>query len=382
MFLRGIGATLGLPLLEAMLPRRAHAAVAAPKRFAFIYTPNGHYQPTFAPQYVERVFNPFPLTPALEPLTAVKDHISLITGLDRQFAPSTGVHAQCGSCWLTSSAPQEPLDGGFPTNTSLDQLIARKIGQDTMLPSVELSCNDFTDKKETKYFECVSWYSPGYAANTEKNPRAVFQRLFGKPSTQTRGVLDAVMNDAQRLHKTLSHDDQHMLAEYLNSVRDNERRIELAEQMQSKFAAPSLAEPQGVPEKSGDYLRLMAELFVLAFQQDRTRVATLLLAGPNGEIDSATTSFASVVFGRGRLLGSWPLADLDDMVLEEASMFLVGRCGCRMKNANPGWDILLNVDWDKALAAATKTAGTAEPTKVMDKVETVTISANSPPSSL
>jgi len=188
------------------------------------------------------------------------------------------VHAQCGACWLTSSPPVETLDGGFPTNITLDQLLAREVGRETMLPSLELSCNDFVDNKETKYFECISWVSPGYAANTEKNPRAVFRRLFGKPDAgPTRSVLDVILAEARALHTRLGRDDQHKLDEYLTSVRSTEQRIERAERASARLQIPPLPEPEGIPEKRGDYLRLMAEMFVLAFQQDLTRVATLVV---------------------------------------------------------------------------------------------------------
>src|SRR5204863_8549586 len=115
----------------------------------------------------------------------------------------TGVHAQCGACWMSSSPPTETLDGGFPTNTTLDQMMARELGRDTPLPSLELSCNDFTDNKETRYYECVSWVGPGYAANVETNPRAVFQRLFGKADNGSRRVLDVIMADAKNLNSRL-----------------------------------------------------------------------------------------------------------------------------------------------------------------------------------
>ena len=134
-FLRAAGVTLGLPHLESL----TKAAPSSPKRFAFIYTPNGYYQKALLPEKMAPGVSPLQLTPTLEPLAKVKDDITLISGLDRQFVPGTGVHAQCGSCWLTSSAPQETLDGGFPTNTTLDQLIAKQVSQDTALPSLELS---------------------------------------------------------------------------------------------------------------------------------------------------------------------------------------------------------------------------------------------------
>ncbi len=163
--LRGLGATLALPWLEAMTPRaRAGTAVMKPpQRFAFLYTPNGYNQQTFIPKITGPEWE---LTPALEPLAELRKEITLCTGLDRTFVGGTGVHAQCGACWLTSSPPSETLDGGFPTNTTLDQLIAREIGSETALPSIELSCNDFSDSKETRYYECISWAAPGYAATT------------------------------------------------------------------------------------------------------------------------------------------------------------------------------------------------------------------------
>jgi len=204
--------------------------------------------------------------------------------------PGTGVHAQAGSCWLTSSPPQETKDGGFPTNITLDQVLARQLGQQTMLPSLELSCNDFADNKETKYFESISWYGPGYAANVQKNPRAVFERLFGKPDPQQTSILDAVRDDAKALHATLGTTDRAKFEEYLTSVREVERRIELAasagpdQVLVSAAVDKSAALRQltktagtGIPENRGEYLRLMGELIILAFQNDLTRVATLVI---------------------------------------------------------------------------------------------------------
>ncbi|WP_169977349.1 DUF1552 domain-containing protein [Tautonia rosea] len=276
--LRGLGVAVALPWLEAMAPRRTRAAVpqAHPARFAFLYTPNGYSQPTFVPKGTGTGWE---LTSALEPLAPVRAHVTLVTGLDRAFVPGTGVHAQCGSCWLTSSPPAETLDGGFPTNTTLDQFLARSIGRDTPLPSLELSCNDFADNKETKYFECISWYGPGYAANVEKDPRAVFDRLFGQgPGDPSRGsILDAIRDDAESLGRRLGLDDRRKLDEYLSSVRATERRIQLAERSDRRDGPPPLDRPSGIPDHRGEYLRLMGDLIVFAFQQDRTRVATLVV---------------------------------------------------------------------------------------------------------
>lgn len=277
-FFYGAGVTVALPFLESLAPCTGLAtepSAAPPRRFAFIYTPNGYWQETFLPA---PVVGDWTATPTLGPLAPVREHVTLVTGLDRQFVPGTGVHAQAGCCWLTSSAPQETLDGGFPTNITLDQLLAKELGRQTLLPSLELSCNDFVDNRETKYFESISWYGPGYAANTEKDPRAVFERLFDKPqSAATRSVLDVVLADAQALHRRLGRDDQAKLDEFLGSVREVEQRMERAEKLAASREQSPLTQPAGIPEKRGDYLRLMADLTILAFQQDLTRVVTLVV---------------------------------------------------------------------------------------------------------
>ena len=276
--LRGVGASVALPWLEAMLPRQVKAAAALsrpPLRAAFIYTPNGYNQQTFLPTKVGRAFD---LPPALEPLAGIRDEVTVLTGLDRTFVGGTGVHAQCGACWMSSSPPSETLDGGFPTNTTLDQHLAKILGNDTPLPSLELSCNDFTDNKETRYYECISWVGPGYAANVEKNPRAVFDRLFGRSNGgASKSVLDVIMADARAMQARLGKTDQHKLAEYLDSVRETEKRIELAEKATARLKAPPFPIPTGIPETRSEYLNLMADLFLFAFQQDLTRVVSLVV---------------------------------------------------------------------------------------------------------
>jgi hypothetical protein len=275
-FLRSAaGVWFALPWLES-LARGAESSTWLPQRYAFIYTPNGYNQDTFLPQSEGASWA---LAPALKPLEPFRDQVSLLSGLDREFVPGTGVHAQCGSCWLTSSAPQETLDGGFPTNTTLDQLLARQLGRDTPLPSLELSCNDFTNRKETKYFECISWYGPGHAAQTEKNPRTAFGRLFGRPNGDVlnQSVLDHVQGSATQLASRLSAADRSKLDEYLESVRQTERRIQAAEQAAARIAEPPFAEPAGIPQRRDEYLRLMGDLMVHAFRLDLTRVATLLV---------------------------------------------------------------------------------------------------------
>jgi hypothetical protein len=268
--LRGVGATVALPWLEQM-----NAAPTAPLRSLFVYIPNGVILRSWTPKQTGAQFE---LPPSLKSVEAVRRHVTIVSHLDRTYVSGTGVHAQCGSCWLTSSPPSEALDGGFPTNISLDQILAQKLGEHTAFPSLELSCNNHTDNKETRYFESISWLAPGYAASVEKDPRAVFERLFGsKASDALAGsVLDIVNEQAKSLRSRLGAPDQVKLDEYLHSVRSVERRIQFAETATATRVKPALA-PPSMPEDRGAYIRLMMELIVLAFQQDLTRVATLVI---------------------------------------------------------------------------------------------------------
>lgn len=277
--LRGAGVTLALPWLEAMSPAFAAASAGGPpKRFAWVYIPNGVVQEAWHPGTAGRDWE---LTPSLQPLLRFRESLNVFTGLDREFRGGTGVHAQAGCCWLTSSPPNEALDGGFPTNRTLDQQIASQISEDTVLPSLELSCNDHGNQKETRYFETLSWHGPGYAAPAEKDPAKVFELLFGKPKASYRSVLDVVGEDANRLRRTLGGSDRQKLGEFLDSVRGIEQRIERA-RARSSDGEPQRAEqiPQargGIPEERGEYIRLMGDMIAVAFQQDLTRVATLLI---------------------------------------------------------------------------------------------------------
>lgn len=273
--LRGAGAALGLPLLEAMIPTRVAAAgQTRPRRVAFFYMPNGVVQDAWHP---EKIGADFELPDSLQPLAGLRNDISLFTGLDREFRGGTGVHAQAACSWLTSSPPSEALDGAFPTNITLDQVIARKFAKQTPLPSLELSTNNHTNSRETKYFETISWLAPGYAATPEKDPREVWQRLFGKPNPKDKALLDLVLEDAKRLRRELGATDQAKLEEYLDSVRSVESRIERATAAAEERGAPPMAQPEGIPERRDDYLRLMGDLMILAFQQDITRVSTVLI---------------------------------------------------------------------------------------------------------
>lgn len=273
--LRGAGVAMSLPLLEAMLPARAKAEGRAfPTRLAFFYIPNGVRLSSWVPP---RTGPDYELSPSLQALAPVRDQVLVLSGLDRVFAPGIDAHAQAAACWLTTSPAHERLDDGCPTNKTVDQVAASVLGKSTPFPSLELSCNDFKDNRETKHYEKISWYAPGHAADAENDPRAVWNRLFGTPQGQRGSLLDLVAEDARRLERRLGQADRHKLGEYQTAVFAIEQQLErLAKARKRRTRDIGLPQPGGIPEDRGAYLRLMGELVVLAFETDLTRVATVL----------------------------------------------------------------------------------------------------------
>ena len=280
--LRGVGAAISLPWLNAMasptrlLASEAPAASEIPTRVAFGYIPNGVIGKDWFPQKTGANFD---LKPSLEPLAKVKDELVFLSGLNRTYASGSDPHGQCGSCWMTSSPPTEQLDGLTPTNRTLDQMIASKISGQSPFRSLELSCNSFTDNREPMTFDSISWYGPGHNARSEKDPIEVFKRLFGKPVGLKKSVLDAVVGQANSLQKSLGQQDKRKIDEYLNSVRSIEKRIELQRQNTLRLSDFDFQEPTEVSSDRGEYIRLMCDLMLMAFQTDTTRVASLMV-GP------------------------------------------------------------------------------------------------------
>jgi hypothetical protein len=214
----------------------------------------------------------------LAPLKPVREHINVINGLNRVYV-SGEPHSQAASCWLTSSGPWDRPDGATAINTTLDQVIARKGGQATPFPSLELSCNSFTDNMEPKLFDAISWYGPAHDARSENDPRKVFQRLFGKSDHFNRSVLDTVLEDAGSLKQQLGAADRRKLDEYLESVRAIEKRLDHQAASRSNLGQVNFDMPEEVPQNRGEYLRLMGDLMVLALRTDQTRIVTLMV-GP------------------------------------------------------------------------------------------------------
>jgi Protein of unknown function (DUF1552) len=304
-FLRGVGACFALPAFEALLPGAVQAAgqpvagltaTGAPLRMAFVYIPNGVIQDTWWPTGTESQFE---LARTMQPLDAHKSWIQILGGLDHVHATpgrdGPGDHARANGTFLTGVRVRKTAGADIHAGVSIDQVVAREIGQNTRFPSLELSCDAVR-----KSGSCDSGYSCAYQFNLawrsatmplapEPNPRMVFERLFGSGSpgerrenfrlrqAQQRSILDFVLDDARSLQKELGSRDQKKLDEYLTSVREIEARIERAEKF-GDTPDPAVETPRGTPTSYAEHVQLMFSMLHLAFETDSTRVATLLLA--------------------------------------------------------------------------------------------------------
>jgi hypothetical protein len=280
--LKGVGATIALPWLEAMastsssLAEENSAVAGGPKRLAFMYTPNGVIGEKWFPGGTSG--KDFEWTESLQPLADLRNDVSIISGLNRTYI-SGEPHSQAASCWMTSALPTERQDGATAINKTLDQIIAGQVGQQTTFRSLELSCNSFVDNMEPKLFDAISWYGPGNDAKSENDPRRVFARLFGKSDRFDHSVLDSVLDEANRLNTRLGTRDRQKLDEYFESVRSIETRLVKQEVSRGRMPVVKLKMPDEVPANRGEYIRMMGDLMILALQTDQTRVATFMV-GP------------------------------------------------------------------------------------------------------
>jgi hypothetical protein len=287
MFLRGVGASLALPYLDVMrsTTRAAGTSAAPPARLACVFQPNGVYPPAWDVQGVGRDFK---LAQILAPLERWKDDIIVMSNLDNIGAKG---HVQMTGAWLTG-VPIHELQSGV----SLDQMVARKIGQETPLESIILGTEPPRQGmsgpgEPISYANTVSWSSPTTRLNPEINPRVAFDRLFRnqtspearRAAADRRSVVDLVLDDARDLRRKASMHDRQKLDEYLGSVRAVESQIDRAlnppQRSWTPPTQPMLASPgDGIPTKRDEHLRLMIDLLVLALWTDTTRVGTLMTA--------------------------------------------------------------------------------------------------------
>jgi hypothetical protein len=292
-FLRGAGATLALPLLDAMVPAMtAWAATPANpvRRLGFIYIPMGANQGQWVPREVGRITG---LSPILNPLMPFVNQVTVVSNLELKNGYSPGNHATANSAFLSAAKAKMTESTDYELGTTVDQVAAQHIGKDTRLPSLELAMDLLTPVGNCDNgFACVyqnnlSWSSPTTPLPSEAHPRVVFERLFGDGGSaadqlaelrKNSSILDWVTDDIARLQKKLGPGDRTKVSQYLDTVRELERRIQKAEEQTAESPLPDLERPVGVPTSYGDHAKLMFDLQVLALQGDITRVITFQLA--------------------------------------------------------------------------------------------------------
>jgi hypothetical protein len=287
--LRGMGASLALPFLDAMVPAAtalARTAATPALRFGAVFIPMGERPGFWTPKTVGAGFE---FSPILKPLESLRDSVVVVSGLDR---PAGGTHAVSTATWLTGSSPKRTEAEDFIAGISLDQVIAQKIGRDTVFPSLEISTEDQAGYigacdvgYSCTYMSTISWKGPTTPLPMERNPRVVFERLFGRPGTvaervarmkSDQSILDSVRGDVESLQRDLGARDRVRLTEYLDHVREIEQRIERAEkQATSDIAIP--AAPVGIPPAFEEHVQLMFELMAVAYETDLTRVFSFMM---------------------------------------------------------------------------------------------------------
>jgi len=279
--LRGMGATVALPLLEIMgshVRAQSGSNDKPPKRVAFFYIPNGVVQEAWNPIDTGRRFT---LTPTLKPLEAVRDKILMLSNLDRIKVAGTDGHAQASTCWLSSAAPDELSPAGYPLKRTIDQIIADETGKHTAFRSLELSCNPYEDNRESVYFDNISWYGHGHVARSLRDPKKAFDRLFKVDEhIDSASILDLVMQDAKALRPKLGQLDRHKLEEYTQSVRTVEQQIQRVQKRQDEINRLNLKAPVKPWQAMhrDEFIQVMGDLMILALQTDLTRVASLMTA--------------------------------------------------------------------------------------------------------
>jgi hypothetical protein len=295
-FLRGIGAAIALPALDAMVPAFASAAATkAPTRLAFAYVPNGIIMKDWTPSAEGSTFD---FTNTLKPLEPLRAKLMVLSGLSHhnaeQLGDGAGDHARAGACFLTGVHPKKTSGADIQSGVSADQIVAKELGDATRFRSLEFGCEDSRTVGDCDsgyscaYTNSISWRTPTSPMPPETNPRAVFERLFGAdanldPETRARrlrsrmSILDLVSERTQSLSGNLGASDRRKLDEYLYAVREIEKRIQMAESDPQQIK-PNMEEPGGIPVTFTEYVKLMYDLQVLAFQTDMTRVSTMVVA--------------------------------------------------------------------------------------------------------
>ena len=290
--LRGIGASVALPLLDAMVPALAQSSqLTEPvRRLGYVYMPMGMNPAPWVPQQEGKLKS---LTPSLESLNPFIDNVSVISNLEINDAHTTGNHASSNCAFLSCVKAKRTEGSDYYLGTTVDQIAAKVIGANTPFPSLELGTDIISQVGNCDngyacvYQNSLSWSSPTTPLPTEADPRVLFERLFGDGGTPEQrnaqlsanaSLLDAVMVDMNKYQKQLSSADKIKIDQYLDTVREVERRIQMSQAQSEKAKLPDLERPTTVPEDWEEHVKLMMDLQVLALQADLTRVVSFQLA--------------------------------------------------------------------------------------------------------
>jgi hypothetical protein len=293
-FLRGVGATLALPLLDSMIPARTLLAQTAAKplpRLGFVYVPHGAIMDKWTPATVGAGFE---YTPILKPLEPFRDYINVVSGLGHKAADTTAVHSLSPTTWLSGVRPKATQGVDAFAGVTADQIAAQAIGQDNPLPSMEIATEDHSGLIGSCdrdygciYMNTLSWRTPETPLPMEINPRKVFERMFGQGGSPTerlariqedRSILDAITKEASALQLQLGASDRQTMNQYLENVREIERRIQRAEKNQGDADLQLPARPAGVPFDFEEHVAMMYELMALSYQANITRVITFMVS--------------------------------------------------------------------------------------------------------
>lgn len=316
--LKGLGASVALPglsslgLAKAAKTARGVTATGAPLRMAYLYVPNGVIMDKWRPEGTGKDFT---FNESMKPLEKHRNDLQIIKGLEHANGwagpDGAGDHARSGATFLTGMRPKKTAGSDIRLGISADQLAAKYVGQETRLPSLELSCDGVRKSGNCDSgYSCayqfnMSWRSATQPISPESNPRLVFERLFGggtdterqagleQRRADSKSILDFVMEDAKSLDQRLGRNDRQKIDEFMTGVREIEQRIEKAESF-GPPPDPGVAAPAGIPGEYHEHIRLMFDMMVLAFQTDQTRISTFLLAH-----DGSNRNFPTVGVGEG-----------------------------------------------------------------------------------
>src|SRR5499426_2358343 len=290
-FLRGIGAAVALPFLESMGPAMtplAQSPARPPLRFGGVYLPNGCVMDNWTPKTTDGSLE---VTPILKPLEAFRDQMTVVGNLSRAGGKNSSDHAVSSAGWLTGALAKQTEAEDIRVGISIDQVLAKQIGQETPFPSLEFATEDFSGYVggcvpgySCAYMNTISWASETAGLPMEIDPRAPFERMFGRAGSaenrkarraEDRNILDSVLQEARTLRTKVGAPDRVRLDNYLENVREIERRIQRTEARNATEVTP-LNAPLGVPESFEEHMGLMFDLLVVAYQSDLTRIFTFM----------------------------------------------------------------------------------------------------------